>query len=148
MLACAGVRVEGWFHCPHKPSDGCSCRKPAAGLAVEAQRKLGFDASDIAFVMGDKESDVKLAEALGAPSVLLMTGYGAAEYGRGVRGTLNCANIREAASVIARGEREGAGSGAANAKARAPPSAATSKSTPRLSARCASSRAISARPPR
>ena len=49
MLACAGVRVEGWFHCPHKPSDGCSCRKPAAGLAVEAQRKLGFDASDIAF---------------------------------------------------------------------------------------------------
>ena len=53
---------------------------------------------------------MKLAEALGAPSVLLMTGYGAAEYGRGVRGTLNCANIREAASVIARGEREGAGS--------------------------------------
>ena len=81
MLACAGVRVEGWFHCPHKPSDGCSCRKPAAGLAVEAQRKLGFDAADIAFVMGDKESDVKLAEALGAPSVLLMTGYGTAEYG-------------------------------------------------------------------
>ena len=27
-----------------------------------------------------------------------------------MRGTLNCANIREAASVIARGEREGAGS--------------------------------------
>ena len=54
--------------------------------------------------------DVSYFEALGAPSVLLMTGYGASEYGRGVRGTLNCANIREAASVIARGEREGAGS--------------------------------------
>ena len=108
MLACAGVRVEGWFHCPHKPSDGCSCRKPAAGLAVEAQRKLGFDAADIAFVIGDKKSDVELADALGAPSVLLMTGYGAAEYERGVRGALNCANMCEAAAVIARREREAA----------------------------------------
>ena len=109
MLACAGVRVEGWFHCPHKPADGCSCRKPAAGLAVEAQRKLGFRREDIAFVMGDKQSDVELAEALGAPSVLLMTGYGASEYERGVRGTLNCANLCEAAAVIARGEKRSAG---------------------------------------
>lgn len=110
MLACAGVRVDGWFHCPHNPSDGCSCRKPATGLVGKAQAKLGFDASDIAFVMGDKESDVELAKALGALSVLLMTGYGAAEYARGVRGTLNCANICEAAAVIARGERAAASS--------------------------------------
>lgn len=108
MLACAGVRVEGWFHCPHKPGDGCSCRKPATGLVREAQAKLGFDAADIAFVIGDKKSDVELADALGAPSVLLMTGYGAAEYERGVRGALNCANMCEAAAVIARREREAA----------------------------------------
>lgn len=106
MLACAGVSVDGWFHCPHKPSDGCSCRKPAIGLVREAQKKLRFDAADIAFVMGDKRSDIELAEALDAPSVLLMTGYGASEYARGVRGTLNCANINEAAAVIARGEKE------------------------------------------
>lgn len=101
MLACSGVRVSGWFHCPHRPDEGCSCRKPELGLVRRAQEELGFSDADVAFVMGDKKSDLEMAEALGAPSVLLMTGYGAEEYAKGARGTLNCGNLRDAAKAIA-----------------------------------------------
>lgn len=106
MLAEYGVYIEGWFHCPHRPDEKCGCRKPGTGLVRLAEERLGFEAEDIAFVIGDKESDMELAMALQAPSVLLMTGYGAEEYARGARGSLNCAGMYEAAERIASMENE------------------------------------------
>lgn len=58
--------------CPHGPSDGCSCRKPAPGLVTAAARRLGVSPSDCV-VVGDIGSDVAAAHAAGARAVLVPT---------------------------------------------------------------------------
>ncbi|MGE4553448.1 MAG: D-glycero-alpha-D-manno-heptose-1,7-bisphosphate 7-phosphatase [Desulfovibrionaceae bacterium] len=75
LLAAEGVVMDGWYHCPHGPDEGCACRKPAPGLALAAARDLGFDPAR-GFVVGDKSADVDLARAIGAAGVLVLTGKG------------------------------------------------------------------------
>ena len=76
LLAEEGAAVDGIFVCPHHPDEGCACRKPAPGLAREALAALGGDPSRC-IVVGDKDCDAALGEALGATTVLVRTGYGA-----------------------------------------------------------------------
>jgi histidinol-phosphate phosphatase family protein len=59
-----------WVVCPHTPDDGCGCRKPAAGLVVQAAAALGVAPDDCALV-GDIGSDVEAARAAGARAVLV-----------------------------------------------------------------------------
>ncbi|HET6964426.1 MAG TPA: HAD-IIIA family hydrolase [Acidimicrobiales bacterium] len=69
-------RVAGpfdwWAVCCHSPEDGCDCRKPAAGLVLQAAQALGVPPSDCA-VIGDIGADVEAARAAGARSVLVPT---------------------------------------------------------------------------
>ncbi len=76
LLQQHGVRVQGIYYCPHRPEEGCRCRKPAPGLLEEAARDLELDPAQ-AVVVGDKPCDVELALAVGATGVLVRTGYGA-----------------------------------------------------------------------
>ena len=75
-VASAGGRLEGIYHCPHKPDEGCGCRKPAAGLVRQMERALGYSALG-APLIGDKLSDLQLARNVGARPILVRTGYGA-----------------------------------------------------------------------
>lgn len=100
LLYAEGVKIDGWYHCPHRPEENCDCRKPKLGLIEKAALGLGFEFSDVAAVIGDKKCDIMLAQALGTTSVLVMSGYGAAEYANGVRGCLNCEDMMEAARRI------------------------------------------------
>jgi len=75
LLEEEGVALDGIYVCPHEPSAGCSCRKPATGLIARASRELDFDASE-AIVIGDKDCDVELGRRIGATTVLVLTGYG------------------------------------------------------------------------
>jgi len=58
--------------CPHAPEDGCACRKPAAGLVLQAASVLGVAPSQCA-VVGDIGSDVEAARAAGARPILVPT---------------------------------------------------------------------------
>jgi D-glycero-D-manno-heptose 1,7-bisphosphate phosphatase len=58
--------------CEHGPHDGCSCRKPAPGLVLQAAAALGLDPADCA-VVGDIGADVGAALAAGARPVLVPT---------------------------------------------------------------------------
>ena len=78
LLASHGVRIDGFWFCPHGPDDACDCRKPRPGLALQAAGALGFDPAS-AVVVGDKAIDVELGRAIGARSVLVRTGYGREE---------------------------------------------------------------------
>ena len=82
LLAGENIALDGIYYCPHVDDDGCNCRKPRTGLAEQAGRELGFDAAQT-YVVGDKAIDVELAEALGAVSILVRTGYGAATERKG-----------------------------------------------------------------
>ncbi len=76
LLAAEGVEIDGIYICPHRPEDGCGCRKPLPGLLLRASQELGFDPAR-AFVIGDKPCDIELGQAVGATSILVRTGYGA-----------------------------------------------------------------------
>ncbi|HUY84897.1 MAG TPA: histidinol-phosphatase [Candidatus Dormibacteraeota bacterium] len=60
----AGITFEKIFICPHLASDGCNCRKPKTGLLDEFLRTADIDMEN-SFICGDRESDKRLAKAVG-----------------------------------------------------------------------------------
>lgn len=48
------------YHCPHHPdiSGECSCRKPHAGMLLEAKDEFDVDLSN-SIIIGDKERDIE-----------------------------------------------------------------------------------------
>ncbi|MDP9419892.1 MAG: HAD-IIIA family hydrolase, partial [Actinomycetota bacterium] len=54
----------GFWVCPHGPTDGCACRKPAPGLVLAAAAALGV-APGACAVIGDIGADVEAADAAG-----------------------------------------------------------------------------------
>ncbi len=70
-----GVRLDGFYVCPHKPDDDCACRKPKLGLLRKAASELGFNMQD-SIVVGDKPCDIDMGRFAGAMTFLVRTGYG------------------------------------------------------------------------
>lgn len=64
---------DGFYYCPHHPDERCSCRKPEPGLLLRARRDFSIDLRR-SVIVGDKESDMLLAKAVGAVSILVKTG--------------------------------------------------------------------------
>ncbi|MFA6434092.1 MAG: HAD family hydrolase [Elusimicrobiales bacterium] len=77
-LRAEGIEPDGVYFCPHAPDAGCACRKPSGGLVKEALRHHLVDLPR-SIVIGDKGSDMKLADGLGLASVLVRTGHGMSE---------------------------------------------------------------------
>ncbi|MET9230062.1 HAD family hydrolase [Lentzea sp. NPDC003310] len=65
-------RFGTWQICPHRPDEGCVCRKPAPGLVLDACEALGVEPARVV-VVGDIGADVGAAEAAGATAVLVPT---------------------------------------------------------------------------
>ena len=76
-----GAMVDGIYFCPHAPDAGCDCRKPALGNFQRAAREHDLDLARSAMI-GDRESDVRAAQAMGGLGVLVRTGYGQTEVAR------------------------------------------------------------------
>ena len=64
--------IGPWLVCPHRPDDGCDCRKPAPGLVLRAAERLGAEPQRCA-VIGDIGADVEAARAAGARGILVPT---------------------------------------------------------------------------
>jgi imidazoleglycerol-phosphate dehydratase / histidinol-phosphatase len=69
ILASEGLAFDAVLVCPHRPEDGCACRKPKTGLLDG----LGYD-PEASVVVGDRETDLGLAHALG------LRGYRVGDY--------------------------------------------------------------------
>jgi heptosyltransferase II len=78
LLALHGARVDAIYHCPHHPDEGCTCRKPAIGMAERAIVEFALNRSRM-YLVGDQAGDVEMAKRLGARSVLVTTGHGSRE---------------------------------------------------------------------
>jgi histidinol-phosphate phosphatase family protein len=76
MLEAEGVWLDGLYFCPHKPDDGCLCRKPGVSLMEKASTELSFD-PQASIVIGDKGSDIEMGRCVRATTFLVRTGYGA-----------------------------------------------------------------------
>jgi D-glycero-D-manno-heptose 1,7-bisphosphate phosphatase len=75
LLADQGVSISSWHHCPHRPDEGCTCRKPAPGLFQQAAVMHSVDWKR-SLMVGDKPTDVQAGHYLGMLGVLITTGYG------------------------------------------------------------------------
>ena len=96
-FAAHGAALDGGYHCPHKPDDGCACRKPGVALGIQAAREHGIDL-EASWVIGDKDSDVAFARALGCRAVLVRTGHGADHVARVPAGTPLARDLLDAVS--------------------------------------------------
>ncbi|MFK8068346.1 MAG: D-glycero-beta-D-manno-heptose 1,7-bisphosphate 7-phosphatase [Gammaproteobacteria bacterium] len=74
-LARVGGVIEAVFFCPHKPDEGCDCRKPKAGMLEEIRQRLNISLEKVWYV-GDSYTDVQAARSAGATPVLVRTGKG------------------------------------------------------------------------
>ena len=63
-FASQGIAFEAVFVCPHRPGDGCTCRKPKTALLDDWIRERGVDLAASA-VVGDRDTDLELAANLG-----------------------------------------------------------------------------------
>ena len=75
-LAGQGVAIAASYHCPHRPDEGCACRKPGTALLERARDELGADLS-ASWVIGDQPSDLELAQRAGCRAVYMLSGQGA-----------------------------------------------------------------------
>jgi len=78
-LAAVNARVDAllgpfdvWQVCPHAPTAGCQCRKPAPGLVLDACAALGVTPARC-LVIGDIGSDMQAAAAAGAHAIIVPT---------------------------------------------------------------------------
>lgn len=85
LLAKEGARLDAIYYCPHHQEGSrqdlavpCDCRKPAAGMALQAASDLNLDLARSVWV-GDRMNDLAAAAKFGGRSVLVMTGYGLEE---------------------------------------------------------------------
>jgi len=72
----AGGNIAGIYYCPHRPDEGCHCRKPATGMLMRLEEELGFPLTGTPLI-GDTATDMELAQRVGARPILVRTGYGA-----------------------------------------------------------------------
>lgn len=79
MLRQAGPgRIDGVYFCADAPGTDSQRRKPAPGMVLEAAAAHGIDLG-ASFFVGDKAADVECGRRAGTRTILVRTGYGAAQ---------------------------------------------------------------------
>lgn len=67
--------IDGFYHCPHKPDEECTCRKPNLGMIEAACADFDIDLGR-SWMVGDKRIDVEAGFNAGIGTALVLTGYG------------------------------------------------------------------------
>ena len=75
LLESAGTALDGIYYCPHRPDEGCECRKPKPLMLRRAEGELGCDLSR-SWIIGDNRSDLEAGWSVGARAALVRTGDG------------------------------------------------------------------------
>ena len=85
LLKSNHAHIDAIYYCPHHPEFGeppyrtdCVCRKPNTGMLMQAAREFDIDLKR-SFVIGDRIIDIQTGNNIGAPSILVLTGYGKEE---------------------------------------------------------------------
>lgn len=74
-LALLGGFIDAIFICPHGPKDGCTCRKPAAGMFHDIGHRYEVNLQTVPSV-GDSLRDLQAAAEAGCAPWLVQTGKG------------------------------------------------------------------------
>lgn len=72
-LRAMGADFDALYYCPHRPDEGCACRKPGPGLILKAASELELDLAS-SYTMGDRELDISAGKSAGTKTVLVING--------------------------------------------------------------------------
>ena len=107
LVAERGVALDDIEVCPHRPDEGCACRKPGTLMVERAVERLGFDPAE-GWLVGDHAADMRLGRAVGARTILVLTGHGEEELAdAAVDADVVVQDLAEAAALIAAEVRAG-----------------------------------------
>jgi D-glycero-D-manno-heptose 1,7-bisphosphate phosphatase len=88
--------------CYHDDADGCSCRKPAPGMILEAAKELGVDLGR-SYMVGDRWKDIEAGTRAGTTTILIENEYPEKKPGKAAA---RVGSLREAADWIVKREKE------------------------------------------
>jgi D-glycero-D-manno-heptose 1,7-bisphosphate phosphatase len=74
-VAAFGGRIDRIMYCPHRPDENCGCRKPKAGMLLQAANEMGIDLSR-SYMIGDATSDLLAGQRVGCRTFMVLTGRG------------------------------------------------------------------------
>ncbi|MBT4484704.1 MAG: HAD family hydrolase [Candidatus Latescibacteria bacterium] len=58
------------YHCPHRDSDNCNCRKPKPGMLLGAAEDFGINLAET-FLIGDSGRDIEAGRNAGTRTILV-----------------------------------------------------------------------------
>jgi imidazoleglycerol-phosphate dehydratase/histidinol-phosphatase len=93
ILESQGIRFENVLICPHRANEGCRCRKPGTQLVRDYLAGNDMD-RERSFVIGDRATDVELAENMGLKGYRLSAELGWARLARELLDRPRTARIR------------------------------------------------------
>lgn len=64
------IYISKFYYCPHRPDEGCFCRKPKTGLLNEAIREFNIEPK-LCWLIGDSDSDVEAGQKIGCSTIKL-----------------------------------------------------------------------------
>lgn len=62
--------IDDIAYCPHKPKEGCACRKPEPGMILELANRHDIDLSK-SWMIGDMEVDIEAGKKAGCRTMLI-----------------------------------------------------------------------------
>lgn len=66
------VKIEKIYTCPHAITESCDCRKPKTRLIEQAIKDFQIN-REKSWIIGDRISDIKLAEVAGMKSIFIQS---------------------------------------------------------------------------
>lgn len=106
LLAESGVRIETWRYCLHHPQavvpglgGACDCRKPKAGMLLDAAAREGIDLRR-SWMVGDSDVDVAAGAAAGCQTVMVEAGASAHRRSGPAKPDARVRDLRAAAALI------------------------------------------------
>jgi len=99
LLAEQDAALDDWRYCLHRREDACRCRKPGAGMLLDAARRHAIDLP-ASWMVGDTDADVGAGRAAGARTILVEHPGTAHRRTPAVRPDHRVRNLRDAAPLM------------------------------------------------
>lgn len=91
------VTLSEIYYCPHRPEDGCACRKPGYGLLLRAVEAYGVNLSK-SWVVGDLWSDIAMGRMANLRTIQI--GSKKQDQRKTVKPHFYARNLKEAVDII------------------------------------------------
>lgn len=96
LLAREGVRIDAYQWCPHRPEEGCACRKPSTGMWDTLRLRYPELEARETTMVGDSGKDMLLGQAIGCRTAALFP----TRYPHTVPATFVVRSLSELADVL------------------------------------------------